>query len=132
MLDISYKIIYRVNITCTCIYNLPFTVGEFGSTCTNSEGCSDLTDGGCLDDGKICVVCKNGYRVIDIFCKQGTFCNYIDYIPYFITMLLIFSSTVSKKKSTYCDRYIVVVVQKLEYSPFLKKIFKVSTPNLEN
>ncbi|XP_060584050.1 proprotein convertase subtilisin/kexin type 6-like [Ruditapes philippinarum] len=53
--------------------------GEFGGLCIDSAECSALTDGGCLQDGKICVVCNDGYRVIDIYCKQdgrlGGYCD---------------------------------------------------------
>lgn len=53
--------------------------GALGGSCTDSNDCSGLTDGGCLDDGKICVVCNNGYRVLSSFCKQdGRLDGYCD------------------------------------------------------
>ncbi|XP_060592456.1 neuroendocrine convertase 2-like [Ruditapes philippinarum] len=53
--------------------------GEIGGSCIDSSECSAITDGGCLQDCKICVVCNDGYRVIDIYCKQdgqlGGYCD---------------------------------------------------------
>ena len=58
---------------------------------------------------------------------------------YFLCLYNFIILSVSKKKSSYCDRlvivvvvvFIVVVMQKLQFSPFLKKVLKVSPPNLE-
>ncbi|XP_053380095.1 furin-1-like [Mercenaria mercenaria] len=75
--------------------------GALGGPCSDSTNCSSLTDGGCLEDGEFCVVCNNGYRVLDIFCKQdGRLGGYCDDVIPCATSSLECTSNVCKVKQT--------------------------------
>ncbi|KAL4219098.1 hypothetical protein ACF0H5_021681 [Mactra antiquata] len=49
--------------------------GSLGGSCSTSDDCMSVTDGGCLLDGKICVECNTNYRVVNSFCVQDGWTN---------------------------------------------------------
>ncbi|XP_060557507.1 furin-like protease kpc-1 [Ruditapes philippinarum] len=84
--------------------------GELGGSCIDSAECSAITDGGCLQDDKICVVCNDGYHVIGIYCKQdGQLGGYCDDSVTCATTSLECINNVCEEKDEETDNTLLIV-----------------------